>query len=265
MKKKLETQGIRVSLLTKMKEKNATIKTKMKETILKFNSANYCLEYEEGKDKNKINLLSLKYFYTKHSDTLLQIVVESHHFKPEKKTFAVQNQQDKEDILMLLDGIMTELKNMSYTNQLSYSYQAQEFETLQKKGSEVISSKKAIKYFESIGIEIPKVLRPKEICSFTEWRRLYGKMMAHPASNILQTTFKKFATCTTTNDWLMSSKKLAAFLSNYQQEEAISDEESQEIMRRHRDQVNTCKQFKKQNVNLTCSVSLRTSQSKVKS
>ena len=133
---------------------------------------------------------------------------------------------------------------MTYTNNLSHSYQTQKFLTIQaseKKNKEdnVISASTVVKYFEDAGGSVQKHIKPNSTCNFAQFRTLYNTMMANNTSTILRKTFEKFATHFQDNERLISVANLMAFLQTHQDEEEdnLSSETILQMLQRHRDKV----------------------------
>ena len=216
---------------------------------LKLNNTTFCLEFGEDKAIVSENLLnSYQHYNIFVSEALfgLEIRLATQNFVPETRKILFTNREDREELVSILDDLPVKRKLMTYTNDLSLSYQTKEFLTLKasekrSKGNNVISASTAVKYFENAGGTVQKHMKPNSTCSFSEFHTLYSKMMAFPTSSILQKTFERFATHFQDNDIerLMTVANLTAFLRTHQEDEedSLSNETVLQLLQKHRDKV----------------------------
>ena len=218
-------------------------------TRLKLNNTTYCLEFGEDKSMVSENLLnSYQYYSIFETEDLfgLEIRLATQNFVPETRKILFTNIEDREELVSILNDLPVKRNSMTYTNDLSHSYQTQEFLTMKasekrSKGNNVISASTAVKYFENAGGTVPKHMKPNSTCSFSEFHTLCNKMMAFPTSSILQKTFERFATHFQDNDIerLMTVANLTDFLRTHQEEEEdnLSNETVLQLLQKHRDKV----------------------------
>jgi hypothetical protein len=152
--------------------------------------------------------------------------------------------EDREQLIATLDDLPFKQKTMTYTNNLTHSYQMQEFLTLKasekkSKGNNVIAASTAVKYFENTGGTVSKHMRPNSTCNFAQFQTLCNKMLAYPTSSILKKIFEKFATHFQDNERLMTVGNLLVFLQIHQEEkdDNLSSETVLQILQKHRDKV----------------------------
>ena len=236
---RLVHQGIEV--FTEIRDKP---KTKIK---LKLNKTTFCLEFGEDKAIVSENLLnSYQYYNIFESEHLfgLDIRLATQNFVPESRKILFTTREDREQLISTLNDLPVKQNSMTYTNNLTHSYQTQEFLTMKasekkSEGNNVISASTAVKYFEIAGGTVLEHMKPDSTCSFSEFQTLYKKMLAHPTSSQMQETFKKFATHFKDDERLMSVANLTAFLRTHQEEEEhnISSETALNILQKHRDKV----------------------------
>ena len=221
-------------------------KSRMKQKI-RLNNVTFCLEFGDNKKIVSENLLnSYQYYNIFDSEHLygVEIRLATQNFVPESRKILFTNREDREELISILKALPDRQKLLTYTNNLNYSYQSQEFLKIKasektRKGSIEISASKAVKYFENSGGTVQKHMKPNSTCSLAQFRTLYNKMMAYPTSTIWQKVFEKFATHFQDNERLMSVANLKVFLHTHQDEEVkiLSDETVSQMLQMHRDKV----------------------------
>ena len=217
---------------------------------LKLNITSFCLEFGEDKAMmSEIMLNSYQYYIIFESEHLfgVEIRLATQNFLPETRKILFTTTEDRQELISILNDLPVKQKSMTYTNNLTHSYQTQEFLTMKAsekkiKGNNVISASTAMKYFENAGGTVQKHMKLISTCNFAEFQTLYNKMMAFPTSSILEKTFKRFATHLQDNDIerLMTVANLTAFLQTHQEDEeedSLSNETVLQLLQKHRDQV----------------------------
>ena len=216
---------------------------------LQLNTTTFCLQFGEGESMVSENLLnSYQYYNIFESEHLfgLEIRLATQNFVPETRNILFTNREERQELISILDDLQVNQKAMTYTNNLKYTYQVQEFLKMKasekrSKGKHVISASKAVRYFEKAGGTVQKHIKPNSTCNFAQFQTLYNKMMAFPTSSILQKTFDRFATHFQDNDneRLMTVANLTDFLQNHQEEEEdnLSSGIVLQMLQKHRDKV----------------------------
>ena len=216
-------------------------------TRLKFNNTTFCLEFGEGKAILSENLLnSFQHYNTFESENLfgLEIRLATQNYLPNSRKILFTTSKAREQLLATLDDLPFKQKSMTYKNNLTHSYQMQEFLAIKasekrSKGNNVISASTAVKYFENAGGTVQKHIKPNSTCSFAEFQTLYNKMLANPTSSIMKKIFEKFATHFQDNERLMTLENLRVFLQIHQEdrEDNLSSETVLQILQKHRGKV----------------------------